>query len=164
MSGRRYGRPGSGSLLGMMAVNALLGGIVLFVILHLFGIREIVAPDAMGLALSRIKWNALWPLVPGIGVAFGCLWYWLVVIARSRRLPWAGACIYGSIIAVMNVLLSGLFIGLLHGNPLLYFLIGLVNSLLLPTVVCAMVAFGLAMGILNGLLAQSWVDRQRSSS
>lgn len=151
-------------MLGMMAVNALLGGVVLFVFLQLFGIREIVAPDAMGRALSRIKWNALWPLVPGIGVAFGCLWYWLVAVARSHRLPWAGACIYGSIIAVMNVLLSGLMVGLLHGNPLLYFLMALIALLLVPSVLCSMVIFGLVMGALNGLLAQRWVDRQKGKS
>ena len=164
MRGPRYGRPKSANLLGMMGVNAVVGLVLLFCTLHLFGIREIVVPMTLQHALSAIKWDALWPLLPGAAVAFGCLWFWLVVVARSRALPWAGACVYGIAIALMNVPVSGLFIGLLHGNPLLYFLIGLVNLLLLPTVVCAMVAFGLAMGILNGLLAQSWVDRQKSDA
>jgi len=42
MSRGRFGRPGRGSLLGMMVVNGIVGGVVLVVLFALFGVGNIL--------------------------------------------------------------------------------------------------------------------------
>jgi len=165
MSRGRFGRPGRGSLLGMMVVNGIVGGVVLVVLFALFGVGNILETRlaASSMTADASKWNALLPMLPGAAILFACLWYWLVMAARrSKELPWGAACLYGISLACSNVPLSGLLMGLLHGDPLLAMLIALVMLLLLPSLLIAMICFGLVMGAFNGLMAAHWIERHRA--
>jgi hypothetical protein len=150
----------------MIFINGIAALIVLTVVFHLFGVGPILEARLAAIPLVRVaaKWNALWPMLPGAAVGFACLWYWLVLIGRSRGVPWGGALLYGVALALGNVPLGGFIIGLIHGGPLLGLLLALVfllNLLLLPSVTLAMAVFGLVMGAFNGILAQLWIERHR---
>jgi hypothetical protein len=149
----------------MMALNALIAGPLLALLLMLFGVQHIRLPLPM---LDRLVANEsagaiVWTMVPGAGIGFGCLWYWLVLVGRSRGISWGGACIYGVGIALADVLIWGLIGGTVHGAPLLGLLIGLVMLLMLPSLTLAMCVFGLIMGVLNGRAAQRWIERRRGA-
>src|SRR5579859_7483492 len=110
----RYGRPNRASLLAMMAVNGALALVIMTITLALFGVIDVI-PEPMAAALhahSSVPRSLVWPMLPGAAVAYGCLWYWLIVIGRSRGVPWGGAVIYGLIIALVNVPLGGFISGL----------------------------------------------------
>jgi hypothetical protein len=148
----------------MMALNGVVACLVLAVLFALFGVGNIIEARlaASSLTADAAKWSALLPMLPGAAILFGCLWYWLVVIGRAKGLPWGAACLYGVFLACGNVPLSGLLMGLLHGNPLLGMLIALVMLLMLPSLLVAMICFGLTMGAFNGLMAARWIERHRS--
>src|SRR5579871_1207733 len=112
-SKRRYGRPGGGSFFGMILLNGILAFIVLKVVFALFGVNWVLGQKAaaIGALHAATKWGVLLAMLPGAAVGFACLWYWLVLVGRSRGLPWAGACIYGVLLAFSNVLLAGLLRG-----------------------------------------------------
>ncbi|HZP80507.1 MAG TPA: hypothetical protein VFB21_02605 [Chthonomonadaceae bacterium] len=164
MSGkRRYGRPGGGSLLAMMCVNGIVALIVLKLVFVVFGAGTILATGLAAHAQASLieRGRMLWPMLPGAAFGFSCLWFWLALIGRSRGVPWGAALLYGVAIAFANVPFSGFLVGLLHGNPLLGLLLALVSLLLLPSLAVSMIAFGLAMGAFNGLMAQRWIARHR---
>ena len=93
MTRRRYGRPDRASLLTMMILNAVAAIAVLAVALALFGVRELI-PFKLAEMLHTLtpRWSMVWPMLPGAAIAYGCLWYWQVVIGRSRGVPWGGSC------------------------------------------------------------------------
>ena len=162
-SKRRYNRPGGGSFLGMILLNSIVAFIVLKVVFTLFGVNWVLGQKvaAIGALHVAVKWGVLVAMLPGAAVGFACLWYWLILVGRSRGLPWAGALIYGVLLAFGNVLLAGVLRGAAAGNPLLGLLFALVMLLLMPTIWLSMACFGLTMGLFNGLLAQNWIVRHR---
>ena len=99
-------------------------------------------------------------LIPGAAIGYGILWFWLIITGLTNKgLPWAGAIVYGAIIALCDVPLSGLLNGIQNGTPFLGMLIGLVIMILVPTIAACMVMFGILMGLMNGHKAQKWIDR-----
>ncbi|HZO88387.1 MAG TPA: hypothetical protein VFB38_08605 [Chthonomonadaceae bacterium] len=165
-SKRRFGRPGGGSLLGMMIINGLVAAVVLLIVFVLFDIGHILEARlaAYPLVGAAAHWSKFWPMLPGASIGFGCLWYWLVLVGRSRGVPWGGALLYGVLIAMGNVPFSGFLAGLLHGSPLMGLvlaLIALLSLLLMPSLLLAMLVFGATMGAFNGLMAQGWIERHR---
>jgi len=161
---RRYGRPGRVSLLSMMAFNALIAVPLLAFVLGIFGLQNLKPPLPAAfapVAAEITRWSVIWPMLPGAGVGFGCLWYWLVLVGRSRGVPWGGACVYAVLIALGDVLVWGLILGTVQGEPLLGLLLGLVMLILLPSLLLAMCVFGLMMGALNGQAAQRWIERRK---
>jgi hypothetical protein len=184
---RRFGRPGSGSLLGMMLVNAVISVFVLKLCCGLFGFRWFLPEHLSGLASAQAiqkwqvihdlckilhfalpasaqavqKWGVILPLLPGAAIGFGCLWYWLILVGRSRGLSWTGACVYGILIAFANVPLAGFLVGLLHGNALIGLLLGLVLLFVMPSIWLTMGAFGITMGLFNAAMAGRWIERHR---
>ena len=160
---RRYGRPDRASLLAMMTVNAVGAIIVLTVALTLFGVRELLPFNlaAMLHIVSAPKWSMVWPMLPGAAIAYGCLWYWEVIIGRSRGVPWGGAAVYGLVIALIDVPIAGLLYGLTIGMPGLCMLFLFALLIILPGWLLTVAAFGISMGLLNGYLAQCWIDRHR---
>lgn len=164
MGGRRkYGRPHRGDLLCMMVKNAVMGFFVLWFVFWLFDVSSIVPERAaaFGVLLSPDKWMFLGFLLPGASIGFGCLWYWLVIVGRSRGVPWGAALSYGIFIALANVPLSGFFLGLMYGSPFLGALIGLALLMLVPSLLMSMLVFGLLMGAFNGSEAANWITRHR---
>lgn len=164
MSGRRrYNRPGGGSFFGMLFVNGVAAFILLKIVFALFGTGLILSQRlaAYGPTHAAARWDTFWAMLPGAALGYACLWYWLILVGRSRGISWGGASIYGVLIAFGNVLAAGFLIGLLHGNPLLGLLIGFVMLLMIPSLLLAMICFGLAMGGFNGLLAYNWIERHR---
>jgi len=163
--GRRYGRPDSGDLFLVMILNALVGCGLLVILCHAFAVRAAVlhmhgvAHEAL-LARPELLFAAA--LAPGAGIAFGCLWYWLVITGRQRGVPWGAAALYGVGIACADMPFAGMLWGLLDGNPFKGALIGLLVLLLVAEVRAALIAFGLAMGLLNGGIAHRWIDYYRS--
>jgi hypothetical protein len=146
----------------MMAVNAVLTLVVLTVLFKLFGVSQLLPDFAVhhAWAAEAENWEMFGTLVPGAAISFGLLWFWLVLTGRSSKgLSWAGAAIYGVIIGLLNVPVSGFLTGVLHGSPFFGLLIGLVIMLLVPSIGLCMAAFGITMGLVNGRFAQRWIDR-----
>src|SRR5438270_11413718 len=106
---RKYGRPIRIDLLWMMLVNAAAGAVALTVVLLVFGVDAILRMrvEAAGLRMSPEHWSFLALMVPGAGIAYGCLWYWLILTGRSRGVSWGGACLYGALIAYGNLPFTG---------------------------------------------------------
>lgn len=161
MSGKRRLRPGSASLLAMMVLNGVVSVAMLGVIYALFGLNSLLAQrlshfSALGAAA---KWETLWPLIPGAAVGFAILWFCQVIVGRSRGVNWAAAFFYGIGIAFCNVLVGGLINGILHGNPLMGLLLGLLMLILVPANWTGMALFGAIMGLLNARLAHAWIAR-----
>lgn len=161
MARRRFGRPNRIDLLAMMLLNAIASGLVFYFVYTLFNVQPIIDAYLMARGLTTARTTLVAPLIPGAGVAFGCLWYWLILTGRRSGLSWGSAFLYGILIAMADVPLGGFVVGLLNGNPLLGLLIGLVMLLLLPSLVLAMALAGLLMGGGNGWLAQRWIERSR---
>jgi len=156
----KYGRPNRIWLLTMIIANAVVAFVLLSFLLRLFAIDNIVL-SAAKLDGPPNRWALSLVLLPGAAIAFGCLWYWLVVVGRTRGIVWGGALVYGMIIGVCNIPLGGLILGVLNGAPLFNMLIALLLMLLLPkTLICAGL-FGTAMGVFNGTSAQQWIDAHR---
>jgi hypothetical protein len=152
----------------MMVANGALALVVLTATLKMFGVNESIIPILPGdmavpahLRLT-MPWGLVWPMLPGAAVAFGCLWYWLTVIGRSRGIPWGGAAVYGLVIALVNVPVGGMLLGLLDGQPLWGMLILAVLLLIVPGWLLAISVFGIVMGILNGFVSQWWIGKRRS--
>lgn len=163
MSGKRRLRPGSIGIVGMMAVNAALSLIVLSFLFKLFGVSQLLPDFAVrhAWAAEAANWEMFGTLIPGAAIGFGLLWFWLILTGRSGKgLSWGGAAIYGLIIGLCNIPLSGFLTGLLHGSPLFGLLIGLVIMLLVPSIGLCMAVFGIIMGLINGRFAQWWIDRR----
>lgn len=158
----RYGRPNRISLLGVMLLNALVGAIVLYLVCTLFGVSTIILSGlaAHGILVSE-KWNVVLPMLPGIGIGMGCLWFWLVLIGRTRGVQWGGAIVYGGILAACNVPIAGLILGLVEGVPAnelpMLMLIALALMLLSPAMIVAMLLSGGILGLFNARLAWDWI-------
>lgn len=162
MGRRRFGRPNRFDLLAMMLVNAAASGVIFYVVYTLFNIQPILteALAARGIAMGgRIA--LIVPLIPGAGIAFSCLWYWLILTGRRNGLSWGGALLYGVLIACADVPVGGFVQGALEGNPLMGLLIGLVLLLVLPPLLLATILAGLLLGGSNGWLANKWIERYR---
>jgi hypothetical protein len=157
----RYGRPNRASLLAMMIVNGIAALIVMRVALAIFGVPDLIPAAPQFLHALRITpWALILPMLPGAAIAYGCLWYWLIVVGRSRGVPWGGAVVYGMVIALVNVPLAGLIYGSYQGNPILA-LLYLVLLLIVPAWLVAVCFFGAIMGVSNGYIAQRWIERYR---
>ena len=161
MSGKRRLRPGSASLLAMMVLNGLVGTLVLFAVYALFGLNSVFAQrlTQLGTLGAAAKWETLWPLIPGAAIGFAILWFCQVIVGRSRGVNWAGTLFYGIGIAFGNVLLGGLLNGLLHGQPLMGMLLGLVMLIMVPANWAGMATFGAIMGLVNARFAVAWITR-----
>lgn len=167
MGGRRkYGRPHRGDVLGMMLMNTGVSAFVLTIVFWFFEVGTIMpqrfAPITNG--ISAPEWLFLLALTPGAGIAYGCLWYWLVIIGRAKGVPWGGAFVYGALVAFGNVPFSGFLFGLMSGTPFLGALIGLAMLLIVPQLLIAMTLFGIIMGWYNGVKAANWIARHRPGS
>lgn len=166
MRGRRkYGRPIRSDLLLMMVFNAAAAFVVLYFVFALSGVGSII-PERLaqaGLEVTNRKLALIGAMVPGAGIAFACLWYWLILTGRSRGLSWGAACIYGVFIAYGNTPFSGFLIGLLFGQPIVGALLGLALLLIVPQLLFATTLFGLIMGVFNGNLAQRWITWHRQT-
>ncbi len=160
---KRRLRPSFIAILFMMAFTAVLGLVMLTVMFKLFGVSQLLPDFAVhhAWAADAEHWEMFGTIIPGAAIGYGLLWFWLVLTGRSSKgIAWGGAAIYGLIIGLVDIPLSGLLTGVLHGNPLLGLLIGLVIMLLVPSIGLCMAAFGIAMGLLNGRFAQNWTDRR----
>src|SRR5947209_6944709 len=100
----------------MIFVNAIAAFFVLKIVFALFGTQAGIGAHLAGWSLTSAgaKWSVIWPMLPGAAFGFACLWYWLILVGRSRPLPWGGAFVYGAIIAFANVPIAGFFMGLVH--------------------------------------------------
>jgi hypothetical protein len=162
-STKRRLRPGSLGIVWMMAVNAVLSLVMLTVMFKLFGVSHLLPDFAVhhAWAADAEHWQMFGTLVPGAAIGFGLLWFWLVLTGRSGKgIAWGGAAIYGLIIGICDIPLSGFLTGLLHGSPLFGLLIGLVIMLLVPSIGLCMAAFGITMGLVNGRFAHNWIERR----
>jgi hypothetical protein len=167
---RRYGRPDRASLFAMMGINAVVSVVVLTVALSIFGVRELM-PFKLAAMLhtslhtsEALRWNIIWPQVPGAAIAYGCLWFWLILVGRTRGVAWGGAAVYGLVIALVNVPVAGLLYGLEIGQPVLSMLIMFALLLIYPAWLLTVAVFGITMGLLNGRAAQWWIERHRPRS
>lgn len=161
---RRNGMPGSGDMIKMVFLNAIVSFITLKISLALFGGRDIIRArmeaSAWTADLADIDFALL--MVPGAAIAFTGLWQWLIKEGRKHRLSWGSALLYGVGVAFVNVPIGGFVLGIANGNPLLGLLFALVSLLLLPSLLLSMTCFGLTMGALNGRWAQKWLDKHSS--
>ena len=162
----RYGRPGRLPLLAMMLANGILSWFVLHILFSILDVRDI--PDIFGprgaaWTVGLKSWDLLTWMLPGVGIGLGCLWFWLILVGRSRGVPWGGAFAYAVVIAFVNAPVSGLLIGSLHGNPFLGALIGLAVLLLQHSLLLALILYGILMGGLNGWLAERWIAARKGS-
>jgi hypothetical protein len=137
--------------------------IVLTVALSVFGVRELIPFKlaAMLHSASAPKWSMVWPMLPGAAIAYGCLWYWQILIGRSSGVPWGGAAVYGLVIALIDVPIGGLLYGLTIGQPVLGMLLLFALLIILPGWLLTVAFFGITMGLLNGQAAQWWIERHR---
>ncbi len=158
----RYGRPNRASLLGVMLLNGLVGAIVLYLVCTLFGVSTIILNGlaAHGIQVSE-RWSVVLPMLPGVAIGMGCLWYWLVIIGRTKGVQWGGALVYGGVLAACNVPIAGLILGLAEGVPsdqlLMLMLIALALMMLSPAMIVAMLLSGGIMGLFNARLAHAWI-------
>ncbi len=158
----RYGRPGIFSLLGVMLLNLLVGSLVFYLVCVLFGINSIVIGQllAHGIKVSD-TWGVVLPMLPGVAVGMGCLWYWIVLIGRTKGVQWGGATVYGGLLALFNVPLAALVLCLVKGVdpeqiPLIM-LISLALALVSPAITVGMLLAGGIMGLFNARLAHTWI-------
>ena len=161
---RRYGRPHRTDLLAMMLLNALVAAPALLLVFAIFGTRSIFAPILAASPQddeSFIRWLSYFMLLPGAGIMFSCLWYWLILTGRGRGLNWGAALCYGVGIALVNVPVCGFLVGLMLGNPALACIFALICVMLIPHLLLAMSTFGLMMGAFNGLWAHNWIAHHR---
>ena len=158
----RYGRPNRLSLFIVMLVNALAGSLVLYLVCTLFGVASIVIGQlaAHGIKISD-RWGIVLPMLPGIGIGMGCLWFWIVLLGRTRGVQWGGAAVYGAILAVCNVPIAALILGVLAGvepnGLLIMMLIALALLMLSPALLVAMLLSGAILGLFNARLAHDWI-------
>ncbi len=158
----RYGRPDRASLFGTMLINALAGSVVLYLACTLFGVNAIVIGQFArhGITISE-RWGVVLPMLPGIGIGMGCLWFWLVLVGRTKGVQWGGAAVYGGILAVCNVPLAALVQGALAGRTfeeiLLMMLIALALVMISPALLVAMLLAGGILGLFNARLAHAWI-------
>lgn len=164
-SNRRSLRPNGLGILGMMVLNACLSLALFTVLFKMFGVSSLL-PDLAAhydwaADAGAAHWEMLGTLIPGAAISFGLLWFWLILTGRTAKgLSWGGAAIYGMIIGLYNVPISGLLTGMLHGHPAIGLLLGLVVMLLVPTVGLCMLVFGVIMGLINGRMAHSWIEQK----
>ena len=158
----RYGRPNRLSLLAVMLLNALVGVVVLYLVCTLFGVNTIVIGQlaAHGIHVSE-RWGIVLPMLPGIGIGMGCLWFWLVLVGRTKGVVWGGAAVYGGLVAVCNVPIAALILVALEGRPpeefLMAMLIAFALVLLMPALLIAMLLSGGILGLFNARLAHTWI-------
>jgi hypothetical protein len=143
----------------MMAVNGLVSSVLLLVLFLVFGIRVFLPVRMAGhtLLLTKETWAMLALMVPGSGIGFACLWYWLILRGRSRGVAWGAAGLYGVAVAFCALPFAGFCIGLLYDQPFLFGLVALALLLLMPNMLAALTVFGLAMGAFNGIMAHRWI-------
>ena len=148
----------------MMLANGLAAATAFPITMWLFGVKEVVPPLPFLRHLFGIlpDWQAVWPLLPGMAVAGGCFWYWLVLTGRRNGVAWGGAVIYGALIALCNVPACGLILGTLQGHALLGMLLALLILLLAPSVLGATVGAGVVLGLLNGFAALLWIAKTKT--
>jgi hypothetical protein len=154
--------PGTGDMIKMVLINAVVSFIALKIAFALFGNREIISARLIAGGWSEEDADIDFALlmVPGAAIAFTGLWQWLIREGRKlRHLSWGSALFYGVAVAFVNVPVSGFVLGLLKGNPLLGLLLALASLLLLPSLLLSMTCFGLAMGAFNGNRAQHWLEQ-----
>ena len=162
---RKYGRPHSAELFGMMLVNAGIASVVLLVVFGIFGTRHILLPVSLqsaqiaDLTGSLFKWLCYGLLLPGSGILYGCLWFWLILTGRRQGVNWSAGMLYGVGIALANALLCGAMAGAMLGNSLIGLVFALVNILLSGSFLFATATFGVFMGLLNALGASRWIAK-----
>lgn len=160
----KYGRPGSLSILVVMLINCLFADVITQLMLQLFHVPSIPLPISnTQMSNGAINWPDVYALLPGEAIFFGCFWYWMVILIRNRKSPWAGACIYGPIISCFNVIIAGLIVGALHGSPFLVAILALLFLLIMPSFAVALLFTGLFLGAINGALATKWVQLYNKS-
>ncbi len=160
----RYGRPGSASLLTVIAVNYILSTIVLGIALMLSDILHFLPVLPHGTGYHVCMRVAAQILAPGAAILYGCQWFWLVITGRVKGVTWGGALVYGSCLAVANVPVAGVIAGALYGSPLIGFLLALALLLVHPGTLFFMLLAGVLLGGANGLAASAWIShwkRQR---
>lgn len=160
----KYGRPGSSSLLAMIAANYVAAVILMACAVLMSDIMSLLptAPKETGY-LACLHFSAI-ALAPGAAILYGCQWFWLVVTGRVKGVTWGGAVVYGALIAIADVPVAGLIMGALSGIPLQGLLIGLVILLIHPGTSFSMLVAGSAMGTGNGIAASSWIAKWRASN
>jgi hypothetical protein len=165
---RKYGRPTRPDLFLMMWVNGLAALVVLAVVFGLFGVEFFFPAQLSRFPLAADETPGRWAVVlcmlPGAGIGYGCLWYWLILRQRAHHISWGGACLYGLAVGMGSLISAGLLFGLIFRLELapLFMLLMLAMLILVPPLQAAMIAFGLTMGLLNGWLAQRWIDHYRA--
>ncbi len=155
----RYGRPGSASLLAVIACNYLLSTAILGLALLFSDILHFipVLPQETGY-FACLHFSAI-VLAPGAAIFYGCLWFWLVITGRVKGVTWGGALVYGVCLALLDVPVAGLIAGALYGSPLLGFLLGLVILLIHPGVLFFTSCAGALLGCVNGIVATAWISQ-----
>lgn len=159
---RKYGRPHSADLFGMMLANAGTASLVLLVVFGLFGTRHILLPvslQATDITGSLFKWLCYGLLLPGSGILYGCLWFWLILTGRRGGVNWGAAFLYGIGIALVNALLCGAMAGAMLGSSLVGLVFALINILISQSFLFATLTYGVFMGALNALWATRWISK-----
>ena len=151
-------------LFGMMFANAGTASVALLIIFGIFGTRHILLPIAnmpADIAEHLFKWLCYGLLLPGSGILYACLWFWLVLTGRRDGVNWGAALFYGIGIALVNALLCGAMAGALLGSSLVGLLFALINMLISQSFLFAILAYGVLMGLLNGLWARNWIATRK---
>ena len=161
---RRYGRPGTTDVLLMMVVNLLIASVVLLFVFLTFGIGIAIGqlPLAPDTSARTVMWMLYTFILPGAAVGFALLWFWLIVTGRTPKgLNWGAAFIYGGIIGLICLPIGSLCTGILLGDPFIAVLLALLSLVMVPSIAISMIFFGLLMGVINGKMAQVWIERNR---
>ncbi len=161
---RRYGRPGTSDIIKMIVVNLLISAVVLLFVFKIFGLGIAIGqlPIGEGKNAREIMWTLYSFILPGAGIGFAILWFWLILTGRTvKGLNWGAAYVYGGGVGLFCLPLGSFFTGLLLGDPIVALLLALVSLILVPSIALSMVTFGLIMGGVNAKMAHKWIGEHR---
>lgn len=164
---RRYGRPGTSDVIQMIVVNLLVSAAVLLIVFKMFGMGVAIGQLPIGSDKNarEIMWTLYSFILPGAGIGFALLWFWLIVTGRSvKGLNWGAAYVYGGGLGLFCLPLGSFFTGILLGDPFIALLLAVLSLVLVPSIALSMVAFGLIMGGINAKMAHKWIAEHRPKS
>ncbi|MCX6377968.1 MAG: hypothetical protein NT023_00600 [Armatimonadetes bacterium] len=95
---RRYGRPGTSDVIKMIVVNLIIASVTLLVVFKIFGMGIAIGQLPIGEDKNarEIMWTLYSFILPGAGIGFALLWFWLILTGRTvKGLNWGAAYVYG---------------------------------------------------------------------
>ena len=163
---RRYGRPGTSDVIKMIVVNLIIASVTLLVVFKIFGMGIAIGQLPIGEDKNarEIMWTLYSFILPGAGIGFALLWFWLILTGRTvKGLNWGAAYVYGGAVGLFCLPLGSFFTGLLLGDPFIAVLLALLSLVMVPSIALSMVTFGLIMGGINAKMAHKWIGEHRSA-